>query len=327
MRYLFMLLISLISTIAFASAAKQSTPLPSWNDVASKQAIVKFVESVTDVNSRHFVPKEERIAVFDNDGTLWSEKPFYFQLFFAIDQLKSLSPEHPEWQEDPMYKAVKDNNLKALAEGGHDGLLKLMMLTHANTSTEEFSQIVKDWIKTARHPETNKLFTDMVFQPMLELLNYLRTNDFKTYIVSGGGLEFMRPWSEEVYGIPPEQVIGSNLKTKFKLINGQPKIVRLAEINTINDKEVKPTSIWQHIGKKPIAAFGNSDGDLQMLQWTTAGSGQSFGLIVHHTDAEREWLYDKDSLVGHLEKALFEAQQNNWTVVDMKMDWKTVFKN
>mgnify|MGYP003626179507 CR=1 FL=1 len=300
--------------------------LPSWNNSSSKQAIIDFVDAVTNESGPDFVPAAERIAVFDNDGTLWSEKPVYFQLFFALERAKALAPQHPEWKKNPLYKPIMAGDLKALSAGGHATLLKLMMLTHANTTVNEFNGIVKEWVKTAKHPETGKAYTDMVYQPMLEVLTYLRANGFKTYIVSGGGIEFMRPWTEQVYGIPPEQVIGSSLKTKFEIQDKKPVVFRLPEINVLNDKSAKPLSISQVIGRLPIMAFGNSDGDLEMLQWTTSGKGKRLGLIVHHTDDKREWAYDRESIVGKLDEAMDEAKQNGWVMIDMKSDWNKIYK-
>jgi len=308
-----------------ALAAARAEPLPSWNESESRNQIVSFVGAVTDPGSPDFVPADARIAVFDNDGTLWSEQPVYFQLLFAIDRVKTLAPEHPEWRERQPFQAVLEDDLRALAESGERGLLELVMATHAGMTTDEFSTIVEDWIGTARHPTSNRLYTEMVYQPMLELLEYLRANGFKTYIVSGGGIEFMRPWVQRVYGIPPEQVIGSSIKTRFELRDGEPVLVRLPEINFIDDKAGKPVGIHQHIGRRPIAAFGNSDGDLQMLQWTTAGEGRRLGVIIRHTDAEREWAYDRDSHIGRLDKALDEAAERGWVVVDMKDDWGRVY--
>ena len=245
--------------------------------------------------SPEFVPEAERIAVFDNDGTLWSENPVYFQLLFVIDRIKAMAAEHPEWKTEQPYRTVLEGDMEALAELGGHGLAELVMTTHAGMTTEEFKTIVTDWISTARHPTTRRLFSEMIFQPMLELLDYLRANGFKTYIVSGGGIEFMRPWTERVYGIPPEQVVGSSIKTKFEIRDGRPVLVRLPELRFVDDKEGKPVGINSHIGRRPIAAFGNSDGDLQMLQWTAAGHGARLALYVHHTDAEREWAYDRTS--------------------------------
>jgi len=309
----------------FAATAQAADPLPSWNDGPTKSTIIKFVEDVTDKNSPDFVPPEERIATFDNDGTLWAEQPMYFQLFFAIDRVKVLAPQHPEWKTKEPFASLLKGDVKAALAGGEKSILEIVMATHAGMTTEQFETIVTDWIATARHPKTKQPFTEMVYQPMLELLAYLRANDFKTFIVSGGGVEFMRPWVEKVYGIPPEQVVGSTIKTKFEMQNSQPVLVRLPEINFINDKAGKPVGINQFIGRRPIAAFGNSDGDLQMLQWTTAGDGARFALYVHHTDAKREWAYDRKSSIGRLDKGLDEAKAKGWTIVDMKKDWKVIF--
>ncbi len=300
-------------------------PLPSWNDTAPKKAIVAFVEKVTKEGSPDFVPVPERIATFDNDGTLWAEQPMYFQLAFTLDRVKALAPQHPEWKTKEPFASLLKGDLKAALAGGEKGLLEMMAATHTGMTTEEFSKSVSDWISTAKHPKTGKLYTEMVYQPMLELLDYLRANGFKTFIVSGGGIEFMRPWAENVYGIPPEQVVGSSGKLKFELRDGKPVLMKLPEINLIDDKAGKPVGIQQHIGRRPIAAFGNSDGDLQMLQWTTAGNGARFALLVHHTDAEREFAYDRKSHIGTLDKAWDEAVAKGWTVVSMKDDWKTIF--
>jgi hypothetical protein len=308
-----------------ATAAQAADPLPSWNDGRAKQSIVTFVAKVTKPGSPDFVPAPERVAVFDNDGTLWSEQPMYVQLAFAIDRIKALASQHPEWNAKQPFKGVLENDLKAVLAGDEHALLELVMATHAGTTTEEFDRIVKDWIATARHAKTGRRYTDMVYQPMLELLAYLRANGFKTYVVSGGGIEFMRPWAERVYGIPPEQVIGSSIKTTFELRDGTPVLVRLPEIDFIDDGPGKPVAINRQIGRRPIAAFGNSDGDLQMLQWTAAGAGPRFCLYVHHTDAEREWAYDRRSSIGRLDKGLDEAKERGWTVVDMKDAWNRVF--
>jgi hypothetical protein len=300
-------------------------PLPSWNDGPAKQAIVEFVRTVTDKSSPNYVSPEQRVAAFDNDGTLWCEQPMYFQGFFTFDRVKALALQHPEWKEKQPFKAVLENDLKALAAAGEKGGAEILMTTHAGMTTEEFEKIVKDWLATAKHPRFNRPFTDLVYQPMLELLVYLRENGFTTYIVSGGGVEFMRPWTEKVYGIPPEQVVGSSIKVKFEMRDGKPVLMRLPDIDFIDDGPGKPVGIQKFIGRRPIAAFGNSDGDLQMLQWTAAGEGLRFMLLVHHTDAEREWAYDRQSPIGRLDKALDEAQRRGWTVVDMKKDWKKVF--
>ena len=300
-------------------------PLPSWNDGATKQAIVEFVARVTRQGGPDFVPPAERIATFDNDGTLWAEHPMYVQLAFALDRVKAMAPQHPEWKDKQPFKAALEGDMKTLAESGEHGMVELVMATHAGMTTEEFEKIVTDWLATARHPRFKRPYTELVYQPMLELLAYLRANGFKTFIVSGGGIEFMRPWTEKVYGIPPEQVVGSSIKTKFEMRDGRPTLFRLPEVNFVDDKAGKPVGINEHIGRRPIAAFGNSDGDLEMLQWTTMTGGVRFGLIVHHTDAEREYAYDRNTSFGRLDKALDAAALNKWTVVDMKRDWKVIF--
>jgi hypothetical protein len=321
---LFWLVIAfVVATIAIRVQA--ADPLASWNDTASKKAIVNFVEKTTRQGSPDFVPPPERIATFDNDGTLWSEQPMYFQLFFALDRVKEMAPQHPEWKNKEPFASLLKGDVEAALAGGDKAILEIVMATHAGMTTTEFEKIVKDWIATARHPRTKRRYTEMIYQPMLELLVYLRANDFKTFIVSGGGIEFMRPWTEAVYGIPPEQVVGSSIKTQFEMRSDGPVLVRLPKINFIDDKEGKPVGINAHIGRRPIAAFGNSDGDLQMLQWTTAGDGARFALLVHHTDADREWAYDRKSHIGKLDKALDEANAKGWTVVDMKKDWKVLF--
>ena len=327
MKRVLFILITLGVSVALScqSTSQTNDPLPSWNDGKGKQSIIDFVTKVTKEGSSDFVAPEERIATFDNDGTLWAEQPMYFQLFFALDRVKTLAPAHPEWKDKEPFASLSKGDLKSAQAGGEHAILEIVMATHAGMTTEEFEQIVKDWISTAKHPVTKQPFTSMIYQPMLELLNYLRANGFKTLIVSGGGIEFMRPWTEKVYGIPPEQVIGSSIKTRFEMHDGKPVLVRLPEINFIDDKEGKPVGINQHIGRRPIAAFGNSDGDLQMLQWTMAGHGPRFALYVHHTDADHEWAYDRTSSIGRLDKGLDEAHANGWTVVDMKNDWKMVF--
>ena len=319
--------LSLGFVLAFSSLATARTadPLPSWNDGKARQSIIDFVAKVTKEGLPDFVPPAERIAVFDNDGTLWAEQPMYVQLLFAIDRVKALAPQHPEWKDKEPFASLLKGDVKNALAGGEHAILEIVMETHAGTTTEEFETIVKEWIATARHPTTKRPYTEMVYQPMLELLAYLRANDFKTFIVSGGGIEFMRPWTEEVYGIPPEQVVGSSIKTKLEMQDGKPVLVRLPELDFMDDKQGKPIGINSHIGRRPIAAFGNSDGDLQMLQWTTAGEGPRFALYVHHTDAEREWAYDRDSSIGRLDKGLDEAMAKGWTLVDMKQDWKIIY--
>ena len=316
---------TLASILFFSQLQAQNDPLPSWNNVQSKKSIIAFVNTVTNPKSAHFVPTAQRIATFDNDGALWAEQPMYFQLFFALDRVKALAPQHPEWKTQEPFASLLKGDVKGALSGGEKAILDIVMATHAGMSTQEFEQIVNEWITTAKHPTTKQPYTSMVYQPMLEVLAYLRANGFKTYIVSGGGIEFMRPWTQKIYGIPPEQVIGSSVKTTFELHDGKPTLTRLGEINFIDDKEGKPIAIQQHIGRRPIAAFGNSDGDLQMLQWTTAGNGARLGVIIHHTDEKREWAYDRNSSIGRLDKALNEAQKNGWTVVDMRNDWKRIF--
>jgi phosphoglycolate phosphatase-like HAD superfamily hydrolase len=299
--------------------------LASWNDGASKEAIVDFVSRVTTEGSPDYVPPADRIATFDNDGTLWAEQPLYFQLIFAVERVKALASEHPEWKRRQPFKAVLEGDNKTILAGGEQALLELLMATHANMTTEEFAQSVREWLATATHPRTGRPYTEMVYQPMIEVLEYLRANGFRTFITSGGGIEFMRVFAEEVYGIPPEQVIGSSIKTEMQFRSGTPVLVRLPEIDFINDKAGKPVAINQHIGRRPIAAFGNSDGDLEMLRWTAAGNGPLFCLYVHHTDVVREWAYDRESSIGRLDRGLDEAQARGWTIVDIKNDWKTVF--
>jgi haloacid dehalogenase-like hydrolase len=320
-------LLSLLLIVAIGDARAQAAdPMPSWNDSPSKANIVAFVDKVTRQGSADFVPPAERIAVFDNDGTLWAEQPMYFQAFFVFDRVKALAPKHPEWKSKEPFASVLRGDVKGVLKGGEHALIEMAMATHAGMTTAEFEQIVTDWIATARHPKTGRRFTEMVYQPMLELLAYLRANGFKTFIVSGGGIEFMRPWTERIYGVPPEQVIGSSIKTKFELRDGQPVLMRLPQMDFIDDKAGKPIGINSHIGRRPIAAFGNSDGDMQMLQWTTAGKGARLGVLIHHTDAEREYAYDRNSSIGRLDQALDMAGSQGWTVVDMKNEWKSVYK-
>lgn len=310
---------------AVAQTPAAGDPLPSWNDGATKQSIVDFVVAVTREGSPDFVPVPQRIATFDNDGTLWTEHPMYVQLVFALDRVKAMAPLHPEWKDKQPFKAVLEGDMKTLAESGEHGLMEVMMTAHAGMTSDEFTKIVTDWLATARDPRFKRPYTELVYQPMLELLAYLRANGFKTFIVSGGGIEFMRPWSDRVYGVPPEQVVGSSIKTRFEMRQGRPELFRLPEINFVDDKAGKPVGINEFIGRRPIAAFGNSDGDLEMLQWTTMAGGRRFGLIVHHTDAEREYAYDRNTEFGKLDLALDAAAVNKWTVVDMKKDWKVIF--
>ena len=303
----------------------QSDLLPSWNDGVAKKSIVEFVGRVTKKGGRDFVPPADRIAVFDNDGTLWAEQPFYFQGLFVFDRVRALAPQHPEWKDTQPFKAVLENDMKTLVAVGLHGLVELMMATHAGMTTEEFERTVKDWLATAQHPKFKRPYTDLVYQPMLELLAYLRVNDFRTFIVSGGGIEFVRTFSERLYGILPEQVIGSSIVTKFEVREGRLVLVREPKLDFIDDHEGKPVGINKFIGRRPIAAFGNSDGDFQMLEWVTAGTGPRFGLIIHHDDGEREFAYDRASTAGKLDRGLDEAPKRGWTLVSMKKDWKRVF--
>jgi len=321
-------LVSIVALAALAAASAalaQTDPLPSWNDGPAKARIVGFVQAVTEQGGKDYVPPADRIAVFDNDGTLWSEQPAYFQLLFAIDRVKALAPKHPEWKTKQPFKAVLEGDMKALAASGEKGLAELVMATHANLTTDEFAQIVRDWLATARHPKLKRPYTELAYQPMLELLDYLRANGFQTWIVSGGGIEFVRVFSEARYGVPPQQVVGSSVKTKYEIRDGKPAIVRLPQIDFIDDKAGKPVGIHKVIGKRPIAAFGNSDGDFEMLEWTTSAPGARLGLVVHHDDAEREFAYDRTSAIGRLARGLDEGPRRGWTIVSMKNDWRSVY--
>lgn len=317
------LAIAAIASLAMPTRAED--PLPSWNDGASKSAIVAFVEKVTKEGSPGFVPLADRVATFDNDGTLWVEQTTYTQGAFLIARVRALSEKHPEWKDQEPFKSVLAGDMKNVVAQGTTAAMELIAATHSQMTPEEFERIVKDWLASAEHPRYRRRYTELAYLPMLELLAYLRSNGFKTYIVSGGGVDFIRPWSERVYGISPDQVVGSSIKLKYELLEGVPTMIRQPQVDFIDDGPGKPIGIEKQIGKRPIMAFGNSDGDYQMLDWTTAGKGPRFGLIVHHTDAEREWAYDRDSLVGRLSKALDEAPKRGWVVVDMKNDWKTLF--
>ena len=314
------------ATVAPASSSTQpGEGLPSWNDGPAKRAILDFVRRVTREGTTDFVPPPARIAVFDNDGTLWAEQPIYVQLAFALDRVKALAPQHPEWKQKQPFKGVLEGDHKAVAATGEHGLLEIVAATHVGNTTDEFAQVVSDWVATAKHPTLGRPYTELVYQPMLEVLSYLRANGFKTFIVSGGGVEFMRPWTERVYGVPPEQVIGSRAKVQYEVKEGRPALRRLAGVDLVDDKAGKPVGIHQVIGRRPIAAFGNSDGDFEMLEWTTSASGPRFGLIVHHTDAAREWAYDRASHIGTLARGLDEAGKRGWTVVDMRQDWRVIY--
>ncbi|MHB9797426.1 HAD family hydrolase [Pseudomonas sp. MT3] len=318
-RWLFTLL------LALPLLSQAAAPLPSWNDGPSRQAIEGFVEAVTREGGPDFVPPAERIAVFDNDGTLWSEQPMYFQVLFALEEVKRQAPQHPEWKTQQPFKAVLENDRKTLAESGMKGILEIVAATHSGMSTDDFIGNARRWLASAKHPRSQKPYTEMVFQPMLELLDYLRANGFKTYIVSGGEVAFMRAFAQEVYGIPPEQVIGTTLGSRFEDRDGQLSIQRLPKLAHSDDGPGKPESIDSIIGRRPILAFGNSDGDLQMLQWTAAGQGKRLAALVHHTDGKREWAYDRESKVGRLDKALDTAKSKGWVVVDMATEWKRIY--
>jgi hypothetical protein len=317
--------ILLRSNASWAQAAASNDPLPSWNTGTTRQSMLDFVAAVTREGSPDFVPPDARIATFDNDGTLWVEHPMYTQLVFALDRVKALAPQHPEWKDTQPFKAALEGDMRTLAASGERGLLLLVLATHTGMTTSEFEKIVLDWIATARDPRFKRPYTELAYLPMIELLGFLRANGFRTFIVSGGGIEFMRPWTERVYGVAPDQVVGSSIKTKFEMRNGRPELIRMPELDFVDDGPGKPVGINEHIGGRPIAAFGNSDGDLEMLQWATMAGGRRFGLIVHHTDGTREYAYDRDTHFGRLDKALDVAAANQWTVVDMKRDWKRIF--
>lgn len=312
----------LILALPLSAAADM---LPSWRDTPARQAIVDFVIGTTMPTSSRYVPPAERIAVFDNDGCLWAEKPAYFQLLFAIDRVRAMAPQHPEWKDTEPFKSALAGDMAGLAAGGERALLELVMASHAGNTSEEFEAVVKEWLASARHPVTGRAYDTMIYQPMRELLDYLRANGYKTFIVSGGGVEFLRAFAEQAYGIPPEQVIGSSVVTEYELRDGRPVIVRLPKVDFIDDKAGKPVGIQKFIGRRPVMAFGNSDGDFQMLEWTTSGAGPRFGALVHHTDAEREYAYDRKSPVGRLDRGLDEAPKRGWLLIDMKRDWSRVF--
>jgi phosphoglycolate phosphatase-like HAD superfamily hydrolase len=317
---------ALMYGVALATTSAQpNDPLPSWHAGKSRQAIVDFVTRVTTTGSPQFVAPAERIATFDNDGTLWAEQPMYFQLAFAIDRVNAMAALHPEWKSQEPFASLLSGNMKGVLAGGEHALLEIMAAAHSNVTTEEFDRVAAAWFATAKHPASGRLYTEMVYQPMLELLAYLRANGFKTFIVSGGGIDFMRAFAERVYGIPPEQVIGSTGKVQFELRKGVPTLFKLPAVDFIDDKEGKPIAIHRTIGRRPIAAFGNSDGDLQMLQWTCAGGGARLCAYVHHTDADREWAYDRTSSIGRLDAGLDESKAKGWTVVDMKTEWRTIY--
>lgn len=316
---------TLVAILAASLALASAEPLASWNEGSAKQAIVSFVEKTTKPGSPDFVPPAKRIAVFDNDGTLWSEQPMYFQAIFIFDRVKALAPRHPEWKEKEPFASVLKGDVKGALAGGDKALLELAAATHAGITTDEFEQSVREWLETARHPKTGRPYNRMIYQPMLELLDYLRAAGFKTFIVSGGGVDFMRVFAEETYGVPPEQVVGSSIKARYEVRGGKPVIVKIPELDFVDDKEGKPAGIHLHIGRRPVFAAGNSDGDFQMLEWTTAGEGARFGLIVHHDDAAREYAYDRDSPFGKLARGLDEGPERGWTIVSMRKDWAVVY--
>jgi phosphoserine phosphatase len=305
--------------------ARAADPLPSWSEGPAKKAVLAFVAHVTQEGGPDFVPAADRIATFDNDGTLWAEQPAYFQALFAVDRVKALAPQHPEWKDKEPFASLLKGDVKAALAGGEKAVAELLAATHTGITTSEFEAVVKAWLGSAKHPKLKRLYPELTYQPMLELLAFLRAHGFKTFIVSGGGVEFMRGFTSERYGIPPEQVIGSAGKQQYELRDGKPVLLKLPAVEFIDDKEGKAIAIQRIIGRRPIAAFGNSDGDLQMLQWTCAGDGARLCLFVHHTDAKREWAYDRKSSIGQLDKGLDEARAKNWTVVDMKRDWKVIF--
>lgn len=321
-------LVAFLALAACASApptASEPDPLPSWNAGPARAQILDFLERVTDPDSPDFVPEAERIATFDNDGTLWTEQPMYFQLFFALDRVRAMAPEHPEWRKQEPFASVLRGDLEALVAQGESALLTLVLATHTDMTATEFRDQVRAWLATARHPRFDQPFTELVFQPMLEVLELFREHGFQTWIVSGGGIQFVRVFSEDVYGIPPEQVIGTSVQTRFEMRDGEPVIVREPEIDFIDDKAGKPVGINLHIGRRPIAAFGNSDGDLQMMQWTAAGDGPRLVAYLHHTDAEREWAYDRESHIGRFDQGLDEAADKGWLVIDMGEDWNVIY--
>lgn len=318
----FALTLMILSSV---TASQSQDPLPSWNDGPNKQAIIEFVTKTTDQNQASFIPPTRRIATFDNDGTLWSEQPLYFQAIYIFDRIRELAPEHQEWQQKEPYASVLNGDSKSALAGGKQALLEMLMGTHAAVTASEFSESVADWLASARHPDSGKPYTAMVYKPMLELLDYLRDNDFKVFIVSGGGIDFLRVFAEEVYGVPPEQVVGSSLKAKYEIRNGLPVIVKQAEVDFIDDKAGKPVGIHRYIGRRPILAVGNSDGDFEMLEWTSAGEGPSLAMIVHHDDAKREWAYDRESHIGRLVRGLDEGPQRGWKIISMKKDWNLIY--
>ncbi len=304
---------------------QEENPLPSWNEGAVRESILSFVEKTTTQGNPEFIPLEDRIAVFDNDGTLWSEQPFYFQLAYALDYVKKEAPNHPDWSKDPVLKAAIEGDMAKVMSAGEKGLIEIVLKSHAGMTEDQFDQAVRDWLSTAKHPKTGKAYTEMIYQPMLELLDFLRANGYKTFIVSGGGIDFLRVWAEEAYGIPPYQVVGSSIKAKYEEVDGKLQVLKIPELNLIDDKAGKPVGIHQHIGKKPTIAVGNSDGDFEMLEYTTQQSGARLGIILHHTDSVREYAYDSLSSIGNLKRGLMEGPSKGWVIIDMAKDWKSIY--
>ena len=317
-------ILGVILYCCFPLVSAHANSLPSWNQSSTKQAIINFVERTTNPDSSDFVPVPERVAVFDNDGTLWSEQPLYFQAFYILDQIKALAPEHPEWKEEEPFASALKRDFSTLMNFGHEELIKLVTATNGNVSADQFQESVRNWLKTAKHPTTGKSYTSMVYQPMLELLEYLRSHEYKTFIVSGGGIDFIRVFSENCYGIPPEQVVGSSNRASYQIIDGRPTIIKDSVLSFYNDGPGKPAGIHQHIGRRPVMAFGNSDGDFQMLEWTTAGTGPRLGVLLNHTDHKREWAYDRNSAIGQLSRGLDEAAAHGWFIIDMASDWAVI---
>ncbi len=316
---------STTASVQPVSIEKQSSLLPSWNDGKAKSDILNFVNQVTDPSSKSYVPVADRIATFDNDGTLWSEQPVYFQLAFALNTVKKMVAQDPQLKKDPLYRAVVQDDMEVVLDFGEEGLLKILALSHTGLSTAQYKELVTDWAQTATHPKTGKRYPEMIFQPMLELIEYLKKNDFKVFIVSGGGSDFMRPWAVNTYGVESDRIIGTTMKLEYTVVDDQPRLQILPELGFNNDKEAKPMAIHQYIGKKPIIAVGNSDGDLQMLQWTDSNEYTSLPIYVHHTDAVREWSYDRQSIIGRLDEGLDQAKENGWTIIDMQQDWNVIY--
>lgn len=308
-----------------AHASLETPVLPSWNEGDTKTALVDFITKTTKEGSADFIPESERIAVFDNDGTLWGEQPFYFQLAYALDYVKKEASNHPDWAKDPILKAAMDRDLQAVMAGGEKALIDIVMKSHAGMTEDQFSAAVKDWLNKSRHPDTGRPYNQMIYQPMLELLDYLRANGYKTFIVSGGGIDFLRVWAQETYGIPPYLVVGSSIKAKYEEVDGKLQVVKLPELNFIDDKAGKPVGIHQQIGMKPIIAVGNSDGDFQMLEYTTQQAGPRLGIYLHHTDSVREYAYDSLSHIGNLKRGLVEGPGKGWVIIDMAKDWSTIY--